>query len=507
MHKLFALALALAVALPAAGADGDARAKPIAPFLDEQTFAVARLDLTRLDAGALAGVLVDLGGVPADDAADVKESADRWLGAFTRAGGKELFVVFSLADMPHFPFVLVPLGEGADAKALSGLLNLPGVPEGPREKVGDNVLFAGGAAARERLRSLKRASRPELAKALAAAGDGALQVALIPPPSLTRVVGEMMPQLPREAGGGPSAPLTRGVRWAALGIEPPPKMALRLTVQSPSAAAAEALNNAVGRALKSLGEQKEVVAALPDFPKMAARLAPKVEQDRLTLTLDGEEAREAVAPLVRLALVTGARAPAAERMKQLALAAHMYVDAHGRLPAVARFDKAGKPLLSWRVLILPYVGEEKLYKEFHLDEPWDSDHNKKLVAKMPDVFRGPNRKLNSQGKTTLLAPVGKDTAFTGKTEGRRFPQEFTDGTSNTILLVLADDAHAVEWTKPDDLKIDLDNPAAGLGRQLGKFLVALADGSAHLVKPTISKQTLRNAFTANDGQVLGADWE
>jgi hypothetical protein len=501
MHKPLALALALALALPAAGAD------TVAPFLDEQTFAVARLDLAKLDADALTQALVDLGGLPAEEAADAREGADHWLAAFRKAGGKELFAVFSLADFPDTPFLLVPLGEGADVKALAGLLDLPGVPAGPREKVGDNVLFAGSAAAHQRLRSLKPAERPELTQALAAAGDGALQVAIIPPPHLARVFDEMMPVLPKEAGGGSSRWLTRGVRWAALGIDAPPKMALRLTVQSPDAASAKALAEGVGRVLKSLGEQKEVVAALPDFGKTAALLVPKVEQDRLLLTLDDKETRTAVAPLVRRALIVGARTPTAERMKQLAIGLHRYVEAHGRLPAVANFDKAGKPLLSWRVHVLPYVGEEKLYKEFHLDEPWDSDHNKKLVARMPDVFRGPSRRLSGQGKTTILAPVGQDTAFTGKTEGRRFPTEFTDGTSNTILLVLADDAHAVEWTRPDDLKIDLAKPDAGLGRQLEQFLVVLADGTVRLVKPTISKQTLRNAFTANDGQVLGADWD
>jgi hypothetical protein len=504
MHKPLALALALAIALPAAGADSAAGAKTIAPYLDEETFAVARLDLTKIDADALAKALVDLGGVPADEATDAKEMADRWVGALKRAGGKEVFAVFSFADFPRAPFAVVPLGEGTNVKALTAVLNLSGVQG---EKVGDNLLFAGSPEVLKRLRSLKPVPRPDLAKALAAAGDGALQVAVLPPPYLARVVGEMMPQLPREVGGGSSAGLTRGVRWAALGLDAPPNMALRLTIQSPNVASAKALDEAIGRALKALREQKEVTAALPDFPKIADLLAPKVEQDRLVLTLDDQQTRTAVAPLVRLALMAGARAPAAERVKQLAYGMHRYADAHTRLPAVASFDKAGKPLLSWRVHLLPYIGEEKLYKEFHLDEPWDSEHNKKLIAKMPDAYRGPSAKLNDAGKTVFLAPVGQDAAFTGKTEGRRFPAEFTDGTSNTILLVLADNAHAVEWTKPEDLKIDPENPANGLGRQLGRFLVALADGSVKLVNPAISKQTLRAAFTVNGGEVLGADWD
>jgi hypothetical protein len=505
MHKPLALLLTLTLALPAFGADKDARAKTIAPYLDEQTIAVARLDVTKLDGGAVTALLTDLGGAPADDAADVKARAGRWLAAFGKAGGKEVFVVFSLADFPDYPFVLVPLGEGADAKALAGLLDLPGVPAGPREKVGDNVLFAGSAAARQRLRSLKPAERPELAMAFSASGDGALQVALAPPPHLGRVLDEMLPVLPKEVGGGSSKVLAHGVKWAALGLDAAPKVTLRLTVQAANADSARALNDGILKAMKALGEQKEVVAALPKFDKMAAVLVPKVEEDRVVLTLEGEDARAGVAPLVRYTLAAVARGEALDRLKQLAVGMHYHVDARGHMPAVANFDKAGKPLLSWRVHMLPYVEQDALFKEFHLDEPWDSEHNKKLLPKMPTVYRSANKKLNEQGKTVFLAPTGKGTAWPGTT-GLKYPASFLDGTSNTILFVLADDARAVEWTKPEDLKIDPDKPHAGLGQRGGKFLVGLADGSVRGLKPTISKETLWGAFTPSGGEVLGEDW-
>jgi hypothetical protein len=201
-----------------------------------------------------------------------------------------------------------------------------------------------------------------------------------------------------------------------------------------------------------------------------------------------------------------ARWRAADSLTKLALASHQYADGHGgAFPAAANFDKGGKPLLSWRVHLLPLLGEEKLYKEFHLDEPWDSDHNKKLVARMPGVYQGASRRMNAAGKTLFLAPVGKDVAFSGGAKGRTFA-EFQDGTSNTILFVLADDAHAVEWTRPEDLKIDLDKPDAGLARTPGGLLVALADGSVRFLKPTTSKETLRAAFTIAGGEKMGKDW-
>ena len=66
---------------------------------------------------------------------------------------------------------------------------------------------------------------------------------------------------------------------------------------------------------------------------------------------------------------------------------HRYHDAHGKkLPASAIRDRAGKPLLSWRVALLPHLGQDALYKQFKLDEPWDSEHNRKLIPRMPAVF-------------------------------------------------------------------------------------------------------------------------
>src|SRR6202011_6136565 len=102
-------------------------------------------------------------------------------------------------------------------------------------------------------------------------------------------------------------------------------------------------------------------------------------------------------------------------------------------------------------------------KEFHLDERWDSEHNKALIARMPDVFRAPaaNPKLAADGKTTYLAPVGEATMFPAG-RGVRLA-EVTDGTANTIQFVHADDDRAVVWTKPDDLQYDAKDPWKGLG--------------------------------------------
>lgn len=82
---------------------------------------------------------------------------------------------------------------------------------------------------------------------------------------------------------------------------------------------------------------------------------------------------------------------------------HIYHDVNKTLPPAVH-SKDGKPLLSWRVLVLPYIEEDKLYREFHLDEPWDSPHNKKLLSRMPAVLRSPLSNIADQGRTVYLTP-------------------------------------------------------------------------------------------------------
>jgi prepilin-type processing-associated H-X9-DG protein len=173
-----------------------------------------------------------------------------------------------------------------------------------------------------------------------------------------------------------------------------------------------------------------------------------------------------------------------------------YESTHQQFPARAIFDKQGKPLLSWRVQILPFIEQDALFKQFHLDEPWDSEHNKALLGQMPQIFQDPHR---PQGTTTnYLAVVGKGLAFEGDTPLKI--QQFTDGTSNTVLVVQTNDDRAVPWTKPDDLEVDMAKPLDGLGdAEPTGFSAAFADGHVMLLSKSISAETLRRLFGRADG--------
>ena len=165
-----------------------------------------------------------------------------------------------------------------------------------------------------------------------------------------------------------------------------------------------------------------------------------------------------------------------------------------KLPAAAVYDKDGKPLLSWRVTLLPYIEQGSLYKEFHLDEPWDSDHNKKLLAKMPTTFVPPDSQAFKDHETFFQAFVGKDTVWSGVFSIGNIP----DGTSNTILFVEA--KKAVPWTKPEDISLDAGKllPKLG-GLSEGGFMAALCDGSVRFFPATMKEETLRIWATLANG--------
>jgi hypothetical protein len=215
-----------------------------------------------------------------------------------------------------------------------------------------------------------------------------------------------------------------------------------------------------------------------------------------------------LAPSVAHVRDAGPREVLANRLRQIAYAMHSYADAHkGRLPPAAVFDQDGRPLLSWRVLILPYIGQRELYEQFRLDEPWDSPHNLALLDRMPEVYAPPEvpRLLVETHGTFYQAFVGEGAAFEGR-DGLSLRDDFPDGRSDTI--VVAETGVAVPWTKPADLAYAKGRPLPKLG---GIFAgrpayFALADGSVRTLHLDAGEGSLRDAIVRNDGRKLGPDW-
>jgi hypothetical protein len=224
----------------------------------------------------------------------------------------------------------------------------------------------------------------------------------------------------------------------------------------------------------------------------------------VTLELAGDKLAAldaAIRPAMAAARSASDRARAKNCFKQLGLAMHNYHDAQKHFPNAAITGADGKPLLSWRVALLPYLDQGELYKRFKLDEPWDSEHNRPLVKQIPEVFQIGGAEAIAAGKTCAVLPIGEATAFPdGK--GLEF-KHFTDGTSNTILIVEADDAHAVEWTRPADLAYGAARPLAGLGQHFGDgFLALFGDGSVHYISSRAGEDVIRKLITPAGNELI-----
>ncbi len=206
----------------------------------------------------------------------------------------------------------------------------------------------------------------------------------------------------------------------------------------------------------------------------------------------------------------------ANNLKQIALALMNAHDTYNAFPAAAICDAKGKPLLSWRVAILPFIEEDDLYKRFNFAEAWDSPTNKKLLARMPRTYAPPPGVKTKQPHSTFYRIfVGKEAGFLPgeratfvspqprPSQGRRI-REITDGASNTLAVVEA--GEAVPWTKPDDLPYDPKGPLPKLGGAFREgFHAAFFDGSVRYIKNGVDEKTLRALITPAGNEVI--DWK
>jgi len=485
---------ALSAAAPVIAAQ-PSEAELLAPYLDVGTSLVLRLEVGRpsLD-DALEQLASGFEGPSGNFARQINEST-KHLQNLRAAGGKRLYLLLNALDPHQGSTILMELSPTADVQKIAATLppTLKSVQRG-------SLLILGSESRLKQLDEIKPVARPELSQALAAAGPGLVSVIFVPTADMLRFFSEKVPKLPQEVGGASTTPFVEGIHWAALNVNLRPKPAIDLTIESPDAARAARFSEALAQLVETAATNEELKKNMPKFGALTKHLVPVQAGARLSLRLSDKNGgltalKEAVGGPLKNAGTAAQRQQAQNQMKQIMLAMHNYLDSFKRFPPAGKTAPNGKqPLLSWRVRILPYIEEQQLYQQFKLNEPWDSEHNKKLIEKMPAIYAHPASKVSAQHKTVYLTPRGEGTIFPGK-EGVKL-RDITDGTSKTIALVEVDDKHAVIWTKPDDWELDPKQPKVGLGGQFeGGFNAGVADGSVRFMPGAIDADTLNALFT------------
>lgn len=226
-------------------------------------------------------------------------------------------------------------------------------------------------------------------------------------------------------------------------------------------------------------------------------------------------------PAVQSAREVSRRTSCKNNVKQIGLALHNYHDRYGSFPPPYTVGADGRPLHSWRVLILPYLDEIPLYNRFRLDEPWNSPHNIDVGKEMPDVYACPSREPPDEdlkNRTSYVAVVGDGTMWPGDGQSRQL-SDVSDAASNTILVIESD--CGITWYEPRDLSLDEAfnqladaEPIDACGHRARDYFydrsygrhAALVDGSVYFVRHGVGRDTWLQLLLIDDGGFLLDDW-
>jgi len=496
MNLRMTLALTAACSFPTGVLADEADARLLKSFVSSQTAAVATLDLSAADVGPAVKALLPF--MPDQQAAEGIGSTIEKLRA---AEVKRLHLVVSPQGLLPSEWFFALAATSAD-KAQAARAAFPTLP-GTTAQEKDGVVFFGGSAVWDRLQQpLDADDAANLLARIERSKPGPLWVVARLPEAHRKALAELSPRLPSSLGSGPTAPLLDGFDAIELSVTAGARPSISLVVHARDAAAAKRIDDLATKGLALA--QKAPARAMPAekaVRSLAAELKPTVVDNRVELSIDLANAnvQEAFKGLAEAAGENARRHKVRNDLRMIALAMHNYHDMYKSFPPGATVDKNGKPLLSWRVHILPFLEQNALYRKFKLDEPWDSEHNRKLVDQMPDIYAGFGSSLR-EGKTSILGFAGSGGLFPKPGETVRI-HDVKDGTSNTIMCIAAPASQAVVWTKPDDLSIT----DAGLLTKVGasEILAAYCDGSVHSIPKPSSLKGLLPYITINGREAIG----
>ncbi len=350
---------------------------------------------------------------------------------------------------------------------------------------------------------INRQKPPYFAKIDAVDKDGAVQISApenipLPPPELRTEISEGYYLGVVQEMFGASLAGARLVRVLVTDVGD--DSVIKLQIAKPAAAALKA-----GEFLmlfRPIGATTARLKQLPDLAPLEEGAAPGEKEDDEALQLK----------------------QSFNNLKQIGLALHNFHDAFNSFPPAVIVGPDNKPWHSWRVLILPFLEQLPLYNEYKFDEPWNGPNNKKLLDKMPALYADPIYGENKDFYTHYVAITGKDTAFSA--EGAKFDgkqldgalsaglriAQFTDGTSNTLLVGPIGPDRKIPWMKPEDIKVDDKFPQLGkkgsfalpYKNDKGKFGPFLrCDGSVAGFLDSIDNDTFGALLTRHGGEAIG----
>ncbi len=524
-HNHWLVCLITVAIVSMTGALSNAQGSPdesLKAFMTPDVIGVAYVDIENMNLEESVALLAKIGfreTMRYQQILDQLPEAKKDVARLKEAGLSRAYALLRTSDIQAMGTSFVfPLSKGSDPENAIKIINeivvkISGDKQPAYEiDYRDGALIASSATQFDRLQNNESESTVERSKIWNAVGSSSFGIVVFGDEDSRRVVKELMPALPSPFDSLNGDLIADGTKWIGMSLKLDATPELNIEIEASDETSAKTYESIIKDAMKMAKFLPQVRDVIPksEIKFVFNAIAPKRDGNRVSisasqLTNDLDRLAKVLAPQVRAVRAAAVKTQKMNTIRQHLLAMLNYESAYRHFPTQYSVDDDGKPLLSWRVHVLPFLNQNELHKKFKLDEPWDSEHNIKLVEQMPEIFwdmRSESLETNQAGKTIFQVPAGEGLVFNAANEVGF--GDITDGSSNTIALVAMPLEHAVTWTQPVDWNVDLENPL-GMLKGAGRTHIEIgrcdgSTGSFSLKSPAAWRAMIGRA----DGEIVDA---
>ncbi|MGB7344101.1 MAG: DUF1559 domain-containing protein [Pirellulaceae bacterium] len=463
-------------------------------FIETSSVALGEFDLTKIDAHEIASFANQVTGQnqTRDHVERDSQPIQKVIDSLSSAGAEKVYLIASLRSVADGgPLVVVPCDNPAAVDGVvSNVLKSTSAPEQFVTHVGEDALLLGPQVAIDRA-LVNKGADSDLLKLLKRGEKLDHTICIVFPSEVRTELAVFLPdQMPD------SVPVKFSPRQLVSDLENlqltwafPPKGNLRGQVKTSDGSAAERVEAVLKNALSVVPELSQAVSISVDDDSVGIKSTPA----QFTQLI-----QKAIAPAQEKNL----RMMQMNDAKRVLLAFHNYHSAYAHCPPRCWTDKAGNPLLSWRVTILPFMGQQALYRDMKRGEAWNSKDNQTFTEMAVPEYAGSRPDREHPAYTRLRAPVYPGSLWHGDGPPKKFA-DVNDGLSNTIALIYAPQDAATPWTSPEPWIISEDDPMKDVFGDQDSTIMARLDGSVHFVKKSeMTNEKLKALLTIAGGEVI-----
>ncbi len=464
-------------------------ASDIDGYLESTTVAVVQLDLGRMDLPATARYVQD--NFP--DMFDpqmingIQSTASGIVQSLRGAGISKVYATMSTMEITSGQVtIIIPCTKPeAGLAPLNEILAM--VPEslGYKIHMNEDSIIVATESAWQRIFTSPKVKRDELSRALDQVGSSSLGVSINVREELRSEIIDVFPE--RVPTGWPIAfspkAMMENILSLQFAIKTPPDIQAILFANCRDPKGASQVSAFANEAIRKLG--------LPN-------LKCETRDSLARIASNGDTLAAMIKSVTNSGQTSVAEMQQSNNLKQAVLGLLNFESVYGGLPPRMTVSEIKKPLLSWRVFLLPFIEQQALYSRFHLDEPWDSPHNLPLSELIPPCYQPLQFPELPLGQTLIQTPLHAGSAWNGNADKLMNLSEITDGMATTICFVVAPKSKAVVWTKPDDLTLGADTLVADLFGDRETLDVAFFDGSIRHLDRKMDVKALKDNLSHAD---------